>query len=63
MAKDSAWDAFIGGAAIVGGAILLYKLLQGGNPQRHVPMCPRCGSPLQTGSQNCPNCNMPLNWV
>jgi len=62
MAKDSAWDAFIGGAAIVGGAILLYKLLTGA-AQQNVPMCPRCRYPLQPGIRNCPNCNMPLNWV
>lgn len=62
MAKDSAWDAFIGGAAIVGGAILLYKLLTG-TSQQNVPMCPRCRYPLKYGIRNCPNCNMPLNWV
>ncbi len=62
MAKDSDWDAFIGGAAIVGGLILLYKLLQGPSTQ-NVPTCPRCRYPLQPGIKNCPNCNMPLNWV
>lgn len=61
MAKDSAWDAFIGGAAIVGGLILLYKLLQG--TSQNVPTCPRCRYPLQPGIKNCPNCNIPLNWV
>ena len=62
MAKDSAWDAFIGGAAIVGGLILLYKLFTDA-PQQNVPVCPRCNYPLEHGINNCPNCNMPLTWV
>ncbi len=65
MAKKSSsseWDAFIEGAAIVAGLILLYKILKG-TPQQNVPRCPRCNNPLQPNINNCPYCNLALRWV
>ncbi len=60
--SSSAWDALVGGGAIVAAAILIYKLLRG-TPQQNVPRCPRCNYPLKTGIGNCPNCNLALRWV
>ena len=60
--SSSAWDAFIEGAAIIAGAILLYKIFKG-TPEQNIQRCPRCNFPLRSEVGNCPNCNLALKWV